>query len=115
MVRGVGKFDGNKDQAFLVMDSAKGYVEDSILQPIFTRLSRIADEFRIKKFELEVPQQKNEVDCGLYVLQFIENILKNENIVKKKDYSGSMEAELSVEVLSRQKLYQLISRGLSYS
>ena len=71
--------NGEKNGAFnkfLYMDSLNSCISEEDRMEIFNHLQLVADSARMKFLEIEVPQQKNDHDWGLWVLRSIEALIK---------------------------------------
>ena len=60
--------------------------------------------------EPKVPTQFNDYDCGIFTLQFIENIIRNPKIVIDGAYSRNMVKPLSVFKSTREKIKNIIQK-----
>lgn len=74
-------------------------------------LKYTGDSISMEFIEPKVPTQFNDYDCGLFALQYIENIIRNPKIVTDGAFSENMVKPLSVFKLSREKLRDLMLKA----
>lgn len=107
VVRGLNK-EGKAFQALLYMDSLDSYIKNKTRQKIFDTLRFIGDSALMELVEVKVPQQPNDVDWGLFTLQFIENIARNPDIAIQGAYDKDMTQSLVQHEVTRRKLKSMI-------
>lgn len=110
LVRDLQK-DGKCYQAILYLDSLSQdelVVDESTKRKILEVLSSTGDAVRMEFIDVTSPQQMNGSDWGLFVLQFVENILQDPTIWTRAANGEDVEGDLKETELKRQEIIELI-------